>query len=150
VVQGAFVRAFLGWSRLAAELESSETAPGRGREAVLWQDDSRKPRDSRQGAGRGAVSMAKKIIRSKVLLAAYDQDGAIVEERELAYDDYYGGINGIVDSNAYRAEKGIRRMKGEIYGAKGNLQQTFEVQYSHDGSYVKSRAVHEDGTVIED
>jgi hypothetical protein len=41
-------------------------------------------------------------------------------------------------------------MKGRIFGYKGNLQQEFEAYYDERGRYVRSRAVHEDGTVIED
>jgi hypothetical protein len=94
--------------------------------------------------------MAKKSPRSKVLLVAFDEEGSVVERLEISYDDYYSGATQIVDSNSYRAEKGIRRMTGEVYGSKGNLQQTFDNHYSEDGRYVRSRAVHEDGTVIED
>lgn len=89
-------------------------------------------------------------IRSRVLLAAFDKDGAPVEEADISCDEYYGGISDLVDSDEYRAQKGIRSMKGRIFGYKGNLQQEFDAYYDQHGKYVRSRAVHEDGTVIED
>jgi hypothetical protein len=93
--------------------------------------------------------MASKKPRSTVILVACDQDGAIVERVTLSFDDYYGESHPIIDSVAYRAERGIRQIQGEVFGAKGNLMQSFDNQYAADGKLVGSRSVHEDGTVIE-
>ena len=60
--------------------------------------------------------MAKKTLRRIVHLVAFDEFGAVIEEKHLPYDDYYDGNSAIVDSNDYRLDKGIRRMKGEVYG----------------------------------
>jgi hypothetical protein len=93
--------------------------------------------------------MARKKPRNKVFLIAYDKRGEIVEKCEMTYEQYYDEINPIVDSDAYHAKKGIRRLTGEIYGYKGNLQQSFEVEYDEDGHYLRGRGVHEDGTITE-
>ena len=93
--------------------------------------------------------MTKKNRRNKVFLVAFDANGATVEKCEMAYEDYYDRINPIVDSDAYHAEKGIRRLTGEIYGPKGNLLQRFEVEYNEVGHFLRNRAVHEDGTITE-
>ena len=82
-------------------------------------------------------------------MIAFSSDGTVIERIELSYDEYYEGLHPLVDSDEYRAAKKIRRMTGEIYGYRENLQQSFETQYAGDGSFVRGRAVHEDGTVIE-
>ncbi len=93
--------------------------------------------------------MKKRNPRNKVFLIAFNRDGQIVESRELTYEQYYDQINPIVDSDAYHAEMGIRRLTGEIYGPTGNLAQKFEVEYNEVGHLVRGRAVHEDGTITE-
>jgi hypothetical protein len=84
-----------------------------------------------------------------VLLLATDEHGTVVERTEVPYDDYYGGGVAIVDSNAYRAAKRIRRLTGEVYNSKGQLQQSFDNQYAEDGRYLRSRMIFADGTVVE-
>jgi hypothetical protein len=96
--------------------------------------------------GRG---MASKNPRSTVILVAVDQGGAMVEPVTLSFDDYYGESHPIIDSQAYRAERGIRQIHGEVFGMKGNLMQSFDNRYAVDGKLVGSRIVQEDGTVIE-
>ena len=88
--------------------------------------------------------------QGRVLLRAETDEGIVVERLELSYDDYYSDGTPLVDSNAYRAQRGIRRLKGEIFGSGGNLLQSFENQYSVDGRYMHGRTVHEDGTVVVD
>jgi len=92
--------------------------------------------------------MPKRKPRSLVILLAEDARGTILERCEIPYDEYYDGGIDLLDSNAHRAEKGIRRLKGEIYDSSGSLQQTFENRYSLDGHCVGSRIVFADGTVV--
>lgn len=91
-----------------------------------------------------------KPIRSRVILSAFGKDGEVIEAADISYDDYYGGMSDLVDSSDYRAKRGIRSVKGKIFGSRGNMQQDFEIDYDERGQYVRSRTVHEDGTVIED
>ena len=90
----------------------------------------------------------QKKPRNCVLLCAYDGD-AIVERHEPSYEEYYQERISLIDSNDYRAAKGIRRVTGEVYDSKGRLRQRFETVYGTDGRYLNGRAVHDDGTVIE-
>ncbi|MHB8956724.1 MAG: hypothetical protein ACYC4U_27500 [Pirellulaceae bacterium] len=94
--------------------------------------------------------MSRKAAEGRIILIAETLDGTVVEQYEVSYDDYYGGRIPVVDSNAYRVSKGIRRLKGEVYLSSGTLQQTFDNRYSDDGRYAGGRTVHDDGTVIED
>ena len=88
--------------------------------------------------------------RSVVHLSALDVNRNVVQQREMSIDDYYGGRDALVDSAEYRHNEGIRWLQGKIYDNKGNLTQQFDVEYSDDGRYRRSRAVHQDGTVVED
>jgi hypothetical protein len=88
--------------------------------------------------------------RSKVFLIAFSSDGSALEHTDISYDQYYSGENHIIDNNAYRASRGIRRLTGEIYDSNGRMQQRFDNTYNEKGEYVHGRAVHEDGTVTED
>lgn len=94
--------------------------------------------------------MVAKKIKNRVILVAADAERRPIEHVEVSYDTYYGGGVPVVDSNAYRAENGIRLVIGEVYDSKGTLQQSFENQYSADGAYLGGRAIHADGTVVED
>jgi len=93
--------------------------------------------------------MTSKKPRNTVILVAGDRKGATVERVTLSLEDYYEELHPIIDSDAYRAERGVRQIHGEVFGAKGNLTQTFDNRYAADGRFVGGRAVHEDGTVIE-
>lgn len=93
----------------------------------------------------------KKKIKDVVIMVAADADGNVVEKTEVSYDDFYDGDGvPVVDSNDYRAHRGIRSLSGQIYNYKGDLQSSFENQYSADGAYIKGREVHADGTITED
>ncbi len=92
--------------------------------------------------------MPKQRPRSLVFLVAEDANGKTLERREVSYDAYYDGGIDVVDSNAYRADRGIRRLKGEIYDSSGSLQQSFENRYSKDGRCLGSRIVFADGSVV--
>jgi hypothetical protein len=93
--------------------------------------------------------MAKDSPRSRVFLIARDMGETIVDQWELSYDDYYEGTTPVIDSDEYRSTRGIRYLEGEVYGSKGNLQKKFVTKYDERGMCIGGRAVHEDGTVIE-
>jgi len=94
--------------------------------------------------------MASKAPRSVVVLIARNAAGEIVEQVRISFDDYYEGSHPLVDSDKYRAGRGIHHVNGRIFGYEGNLLQTFDVQYGDDGVCLRSRAVHEDGTITGD
>jgi hypothetical protein len=95
--------------------------------------------------------MAKeKKVRSRVMMTAFDGNGAEVERFDVHYDEFYGGSLPVVDSGEYRQSRGIRRLTGEVFDRKGDLQESFQNEYADDGRYVKGRAVFADGTVTED
>ena len=91
-----------------------------------------------------------KTHTNEVILVAFDRNGDVVEEQTISYEDYYEGLPEVIDSNQYRASKGITRVTGRLYGRNGTVDQDFDNQYSETGQYVRSRIVHGDGTVIED
>ena len=93
--------------------------------------------------------MNKNQRRGKVFFEATASDGSIVEQREVAYDDYYDGALPFIDSDLYRASHGIRKLRGEIFDSTGSLLQRFENDYDNDGEYIGGVAVHNDGTVDE-
>lgn len=87
--------------------------------------------------------------RGKVFLEAISGDGSIVEQRKVAYDDYYDGALPLVDSDLYRASRGIRKLRGEVFDSTGSLMQRFENDYDDHGAYIGGVAVHNDGTVVD-
>ena len=94
--------------------------------------------------------MNKKLRRGKVFLEAIAGDGSIVERREVAYGDYYdGGSLPLIDCDQYRASRGIRKLRGDIFDSTGSLMQRFENDYDDDGAYIGGVAVHNDGTVVD-
>jgi hypothetical protein len=96
------------------------------------------------------MGKSNKSLRSAVVLVGYDHNGSPIEQKTIAYDDYYGGSTLIVDSDCYRARLGIRHLIGKVFDSSGNLQQTFDNRYDNRGRYVGSRMVFADGTIIED
>jgi hypothetical protein len=84
-----------------------------------------------------------------VLLVSYSADGTVIERTEISFIAYYEGPTPVVDSNAFRLERGVRRLTGEIYNSKGVLQQSFDNTYDEEGKYVGGRSVFEDETVVE-
>lgn len=88
-------------------------------------------------------------MNDRVQLIAIDQDGGIVEEQLLSYEDFYESLTDLIDSNDYRASRKIRRVKGQIFDGKGRLDQEFENHYSIRGEYLHGKAIYSDGTVVE-
>lgn len=83
-----------------------------------------------------------------VLLVAEDTNGRTIERREVSYDEFYEGGIDMVDSNAYRAAKAIRWLRGEVYDSSGSLQERFDNRYSEDGECLASRITFADGTTV--
>ena len=96
------------------------------------------------------MAKTRKMHKNEVVLVAFDRNDAVVEEQRMSYEDYYEGLPELIDSNLYRASRGIRRITGSVYNSKGELEQDFDNKYSEKGEYLRGRAVHADGTVIED
>jgi hypothetical protein len=88
-------------------------------------------------------------VRSRVFLVAYGQDEAELFRVDVGYDDYYDGETPLIDSNEYRASRGVFRVTGEIFDSKGVLQQSFENKYQGDGKYSGGKISHADGTIVE-
>ncbi len=95
------------------------------------------------------MAKTSKVHKNQVILVAFDGKDAVVHEQVLSYVDYYEGLPELIDSNDFRASKGIRRVTGKIYDGEGVLDQSFDNHYSDRGEYLSSRVVHSDGTVIE-
>lgn len=85
--------------------------------------------------------------RSCVYLYAYDAVDSPVLEQVLSFEDYYEELHPIIDVDEFRAVRGIRRLSGRIYDLDGKQAQEFENFYDENGSLLRGRAVHEDGTV---
>jgi hypothetical protein len=94
--------------------------------------------------------VATKKIKSRVIIYAEDASGSQVDQFDVPYETFYGDGIPVIDSNHYRAERGIRVVKGTVYDSKGIVQQCFENNYAADGAYLTGRAVHADGTIIKD
>ena len=88
--------------------------------------------------------------RDTVILKALDADRNIVEQHEWSIEEYYDGTHDIIDSDEYRAAKGIRWIEGQILDSSGKAAQEFWNRYSRTGRYESGKAVHADGTVTED
>ena len=82
-----------------------------------------------------------------MFLVSYSANGEIIERYQISYDEYYEGQTPVIDSRAFRAERGVRRLTGEIYNSRGTLQQSFDLSYDGTGQCVARRIVYEDGTV---
>jgi hypothetical protein len=96
------------------------------------------------------VAKKQKRPKSVVLLDAYTANEVLVEHAELSIHDYYDESPRLVDDSNYRAVQGIRHIAGKIYDSSGTLKQSFDSYYNELGEYVRSRAVHDDGTITED
>lgn len=85
-----------------------------------------------------------------VILVARARNGAEIERHELPVDNYYEDLHQIIDSDEYRAKRGIVTLEGQLFDSAGKLSQEFWNRYAADGSYEGGRTVHADGTVNED
>jgi hypothetical protein len=84
-----------------------------------------------------------------VVLTAYGDEGVIVEQSKISYDEYYEETNSLIDDDKYIRKSRIRVITGEIYNSSGKIQSTFTNFYNRNGIYVHSREIDADGTVIE-
>lgn len=73
-----------------------------------------------------------------------------MEQHELSLEDYYQGLHELIDSDDYRATRGIVLIEGELFDPAGNRAQEFRNRYGEDGAYVGGKTVFADGTVNED
>lgn len=83
------------------------------------------------------------------MLSAFNTRRELVLEESLAIDDYYENSHSMIDDNDFRKQYNIRFVRGCIYDYDGNLDQEFDNEYDDGGTYIRSRIVHADGTVID-
>lgn len=96
------------------------------------------------------MNSRKAPFRSTVVLTAFGDEGALVEQVHVKYDDYYGDTNTLIDDYDHIRQKRIRVIMGEIYNSGGNIQSAFTNFYNNKGEYIRGRAIHADGTVVQD
>lgn len=85
-----------------------------------------------------------------VIISAVDESRKQVLELSIPVDDYYGESHPVIDDDVFRSDRAIRYVRGLIFDYDGNLDQEFNNEYGLDGSYIRSKVVHADGTVVED
>jgi hypothetical protein len=88
--------------------------------------------------------------KNEVNIIGFDEDGNIIDDITITYDEYYESSLEIIDSNEYRSRSGVVLIKGAVYDHSGQLDQEFENRYNQNGEYIGGRVVHSDGTIIED
>jgi hypothetical protein len=88
--------------------------------------------------------------RSQAVLVALDATGKRVKRQTMSLVDYYDDLHDLLDSKPYRLLLEVRRLRGELYDAKGERYQSWENVYSARGQLVLSRVVNADGTVHEE
>jgi hypothetical protein len=113
----------------------------------------RKPKvnaKSKATAKRKARDKTKARLIDRTFLTAFDSLGNEVERVELNTHDYYDELHDLIDDDDYRSRKGVRSLRGELYGSRGKLLKKFECRYSAEGAIVFHRAEHDDGTVQEE
>lgn len=89
-------------------------------------------------------------VGGMVSLRAFDASGNTVFDEWLSYEDYYGEAQPLIDDAMFRATLEVRHVNGKVFNLDGVVDQEFDNYYSADGSYVRGRAEHLDGTVHED
>jgi hypothetical protein len=87
--------------------------------------------------------------KSVAQLLTYAADGTVVSRQDMPLLQYYEGSHKVIDSAAYRRQRGIVRVTGKLYDSRGTLVEEFDNEYQPDGAYKKGRAKFEDGTVQE-
>ena len=88
--------------------------------------------------------------RSGAHLTGYGADGSVLFEMTLPLEDYYEGRTEVLDSSEARRHRGVRRLTGKLYDAKGKLVQEFENHYAEAGGHLRGAVRHEDGTTAKD
>ena len=84
-----------------------------------------------------------------VVIEAFDDRGTLVEQLKMSCQTYYDESNPVIDEEAYRRTKQIRKITGTIFNRSGEKEQEFEVFYDENFEYLKGKAVLKDGTVVE-
>ena len=87
--------------------------------------------------------------RSVVFLISYSGDGSVIKRLDVSYDDYYDGTTPVIDSDTFRAEHGVRRLKGEIYDSSGAVTQSFDMTYDASGDCSNRRIVFANGKIVD-
>jgi len=88
--------------------------------------------------------------KAVVILKGLDATNSVVAEEHVGLFEYYDQLHAILDEDVtLRLEKGIRRVVGQIYNEKGELDQEFGNDYDASGKIVRSRIVFADGTISE-
>ncbi len=94
--------------------------------------------------------MTTNTPKAVVILKGLDAANAIVSEEHIGLFEYYDQLHAVLDEDvSMRLEKGIRRVVGQIYNEKGELDQEFGNDYDETGQIVRSRIVFADGTISE-
>jgi hypothetical protein len=96
------------------------------------------------------MNMPNKTFRSVVNLTAFGSEGILIAQESVSYDDYYGDTQTLIDDNKRIEKEEITVITGEIYNSHGEMQSCFTNFYDRNGEYVRSRAIHLDGTVLQD
>ena len=85
--------------------------------------------------------------RDVAILRGFDADDALVFEQTLAFFDYYEELHDVIDSEPFRAERGIMKLVGDLFDDNGVHVQHFENQYTESGEMVGGFIRHDDGTI---
>jgi hypothetical protein len=89
-------------------------------------------------------------VKSMAVLIGYDAQGRCVYSEILALSDYYDSEH-VWDTAASVKRLRLRRIKGYLFDAHGNLDQEFETEFdSSTGVFERGRTRFADGTVLVD
>ncbi len=88
-------------------------------------------------------------FRGIALLSAFNTRRELILEETLTIDNYYEDKHPMIDDDDFRKHHHIRFINGRIYDYDGKLGQEFNNEYDEEGAYIRGRAVHADGTIIE-
>lgn len=67
----------------------------------------------------------------------------------MSVEAYYEGQHELIDSDEYRAVRGVAVVEGKLYDAAGAVDQEFRNRYTASGAFAGGRTVFADGTVNE-
>ena len=96
------------------------------------------------------METSKKPLQSTVILTAFGSEGKLIEQTSISYDEFYSDIHTLIDDTSHISKEGIIAIAGGIYDSTGKMQSSFVNFYNHDGEYVRSRAIHADGSIFQD
>jgi len=76
--------------------------------------------------------------RDLALVSAFDAAGAIIFERTMTLRQYYEDLRNLVDDDAFRAKRGIRKITAQLYDARGQLIEDLQNEYSPEGKFLRN------------